>query len=57
MDAYRVRPAYQQNNYLGWIARATLEAMQEKRMNQIFDKLEGDTLYMKMAWRLRAGAE
>jgi hypothetical protein len=24
MEAYRLRPAYQRNDYLGWIARAKL---------------------------------
>jgi uncharacterized protein YdeI (YjbR/CyaY-like superfamily) len=53
MAAYRERPPYQQNDYLGWIARAKLEATQHKRLNQMLDELEGGRLYMKMAWRPR----
>jgi len=53
MDAYRARPPYQQNDYLGWIARAKLEATREKRLNQMLDELEGGKLYMKMPWRPR----
>jgi uncharacterized protein YdeI (YjbR/CyaY-like superfamily) len=26
IDAYRARPPYQQNDYIGWIMRAKLEA-------------------------------
>lgn len=51
MPAYRERPPYQQNDYLGWIARAKLEATQHKRLDQMLDELEGGRLYMKMAWR------
>lgn len=53
MEAYRARPAYQQNDYLGWIARAKLEATKQKRLNQMLDELEGGKLYMNMAWRPR----
>ena len=53
MAAYLERPPYQQNDYLGWIARAKLEATQHKRLNQMLDELEGGRLYMKMAWRSR----
>lgn len=53
MAAYRERPPYQQNDYLGWIARAKLEATQHKRLNQMLDELAGGRLYMKMAWRPR----
>lgn len=53
MDAYRERPPYQQNDYLGWIARAKLEATRLKRLNQMLDELQGGKLYMNMAWRPR----
>ena len=53
MDAYRERPLYQQNDYLGWIARAKLEATRLKRLNQMLDELQGGKLYMNMAWRPR----
>jgi uncharacterized protein YdeI (YjbR/CyaY-like superfamily) len=51
MDAYLARPAYQQNDYLGWIARAKLEATKTKRLNQMLDELEGGKLYMNMTWK------
>lgn len=53
VDAYRKRPPYQQNDYLGWIARAKLEATRLKRLNQMLDELQGGKLYMNMAWRPR----
>jgi uncharacterized protein YdeI (YjbR/CyaY-like superfamily) len=53
MDAYLARPPYQQNDYLGWIARAKLEATKTKRLNQMFDELEGGRLYMNMKWKPR----
>jgi uncharacterized protein YdeI (YjbR/CyaY-like superfamily) len=55
MDAYRGRPPYQQNDYLGWIAGAKRDSTQAKRLNQMLDELEGGKLYMKMAWQPRAG--
>lgn len=48
--AYRARPPYQQNDYLGWIARARLDATKRKRLAQMLDELEGGVLYMNMAW-------
>ncbi len=54
MEAYRERPPYQQNDYLGWIARATLQATKRKRLDQMLDELKGRKRYMNMAWRPRA---
>lgn len=54
MDAYRARPPYQRNDYLGWIARAKLESTRIKRLDQMIDELRNGSLYMKMAWRPRA---
>ncbi len=51
MDAYRSRPAYQQNDYIGWIRRAKLEATRQKRLKQMLDELEGGKLYMNMLWK------
>ena len=51
MDVYLARPAYQQNDYLGWIAHAKLEATKTKRLNQMLDELEGGRLYMNMTWK------
>lgn len=53
MAAYRARPAYQQNDYIGWITRAKRPATVEKRLNQMLDELEQGDVYMKMAWRPR----
>jgi len=50
MDAYRARPPYQQNDYIGWITRAKLESTRQKRLAQMLDELEGGTTYMKMKW-------
>ena len=35
MAAYEARPAYQQNDYLGWIGRAKLEPTRRKRIDQM----------------------
>jgi uncharacterized protein YdeI (YjbR/CyaY-like superfamily) len=50
MDAYRTRPAYEQNDYIGWITRAKLETTRQKRLNQMLDELKGGNLYMNMLW-------
>jgi uncharacterized protein YdeI (YjbR/CyaY-like superfamily) len=50
MDAYRARPAYQQNDYLGWINRAKREETKQKRLDQMLDELEGGGVYMNMKW-------
>jgi uncharacterized protein YdeI (YjbR/CyaY-like superfamily) len=51
MDAYRARPPYQQNDYIGWITRAKLESTKQKRLNQMLDELEHGGVYMKMKWK------
>lgn len=48
--AYEARPDYQRNDYLGWIARARLEATRRKRLDQMLDELERGGVYMRMAW-------
>ena len=50
MDAYRERPDYQQNDYIGWITRAKREETKQKRLAQMLDELEGGKLYMNMKW-------
>ena len=50
MDLYRSRPPYQQNDYIGWITRAKLEATRQKRLDQMLDELEQGGVYMKMKW-------
>jgi uncharacterized protein YdeI (YjbR/CyaY-like superfamily) len=51
MGAYLARPAYQQNDYIGWITRAKREATRQKRLNQLLDELERGGVYMKMKWK------
>jgi uncharacterized protein YdeI (YjbR/CyaY-like superfamily) len=48
LDAYRARPDYQQNDYIGWITRAKREETREKRLNQMLAELAGGDKYMKM---------
>jgi len=50
MDAYRARPPYQQNDYIGWITRAKREDTKQKRLNQMLDELKKGDVYMKMKW-------
>jgi uncharacterized protein YdeI (YjbR/CyaY-like superfamily) len=50
MNAYLQRPAYQQNDYIGWITSAKLPATQQKRLNQMLDELFRGDVYMKMAY-------
>jgi len=51
MDAYRVRPDYQQNDYIGWITGAKHDETKQKRLAQMLDELEGGRLYMNMKWK------
>ena len=53
LDAYRDRPAYQQNDYIGWIIRAKRPETVEKRLNQMLDELESGDRYMKMAYETK----
>ena len=48
MEAYHKRPAYQQNDYVGWINRAKRRETKEKRLRQMLEELEKDGVYMKM---------
>jgi hypothetical protein len=50
LDAYKSRPAYQRNDYVGWIVRAKLPATQAKRLAQMLDELARGHGYMKMKW-------
>ena len=51
MKAYRERPPYQRNDYLGWIAEARRSETREKRLAQMLEELEGGTRYMNMQWK------
>ncbi len=48
MDAYKKRPAYQQNDYLGWIHEAKLKEIKMKRLYRMLDELEKGCVYMNM---------
>lgn len=50
VDAYRSRPDYQQNDYIGWITRAKREETRQKRLHQMLDELMNGGVYMKMEW-------
>lgn len=49
MTEYQERPAYQQNDYIGWINNAKLQGTKEKRLHQMLDELEKGGVYMNMA--------
>ena len=53
MAAYRERPPYQKNDYIGWINRAKRNETKQKRLAQMLDELESGDRYMKMAYRRR----
>ena len=40
METYEERPAYQQNDYVGWINQAKRHETKEKRLRQMLDELE-----------------
>ena len=50
LEAYRSRPAYQQNDYISWITRAKREATREKRISQMLEELVLGDVYMNMQW-------
>ncbi|MEO6014485.1 MAG: YdeI/OmpD-associated family protein [Devosia sp.] len=50
ITAYRQRPAYQQNDYVGWIGRAKLPATRQKRLQQMLTELKAGGVYMHMKW-------
>jgi uncharacterized protein YdeI (YjbR/CyaY-like superfamily) len=48
MVEYEERPAYQQNDYIGWINSAKRQETKTKRLNQMLDELVAGGVYMKM---------
>jgi uncharacterized protein YdeI (YjbR/CyaY-like superfamily) len=50
-EDYRRRPAYQQNDYVGWITRAKREETRMKRLGQMLDELEIGGVFMNMEHR------
>ena len=53
MDEYRLRPPYQQNDYIGWIIRAKRAETRERRLGQMLDELAAGDRYMKMSYRAK----
>ncbi|AKU14833.1 YdeI/OmpD-associated family protein [Luteipulveratus mongoliensis] len=49
LKAYDERPAYQQNDYIGWIEKAKQPATRQKRIDQMVDELREGGVYMGMA--------
>jgi uncharacterized protein YdeI (YjbR/CyaY-like superfamily) len=47
-QAYQERPAYQQNDYIGWIIRAKRQETKLKRLQQMLDELKEGGVYMNM---------
>ena len=45
---YEARPAYQQNDYIGWIERAKRQETKDKRLQQMIDELKIGGVYMNM---------
>ncbi len=48
MAAYRERPAYQRNDYVGWVVRAKQLRTKEKRLQQMLEELDAGGVFMKM---------
>lgn len=53
MEQFLARPPYQQNDYLGWIARAKKEETRQKRLDQMIVELKKGNVYMKMDYRAK----
>lgn len=45
---FKLRPAYQQNDYIGWINRAKKQETKKKRLKQMLEELEKGGVYMNM---------
>lgn len=53
MEAYKARPPYQQNDYLGWINRAKRDETRNKRLRQMLDELQRGDKYMNMPYKAK----
>ncbi len=47
-EDYQSRPAYQQNDYIGWIERAKRPQTRDKRLRQMLAELKQGGIYMNM---------
>ena len=52
-NAYAQRPAYQQNDYVGWIVCAKRDETRRRRLQQMLDELASGDVYMKMPYRAK----
>lgn len=50
MNAYKSRPPYQRNDYLGWIDLAVRAETKQKRLEQMIAELRLGNVYMNMKW-------
>jgi uncharacterized protein YdeI (YjbR/CyaY-like superfamily) len=50
LEAYKKRPAYQQNDYLSWISDAKLQDVKLQRLEQMLDELDKGNVYMDMEY-------
>ena len=48
--AFADRPAYQQNDWVGWIARAKREDTKQRRLEKMLSELAAGHGYMGMEW-------
>jgi hypothetical protein len=53
-EEYRSRPAYQQNDYIGWITGAKREETRNGRLAQMLEELRRGDVYMKMAYKAKS---
>lgn len=57
MAAYEARPAYQRNDWIGWIARAKLPETRARRLDSMLRELKAGHGYMGMEWSPRRRAK
>ncbi len=48
LQDYKERPAYQKNDYIGWIEQAKKQETKNKRLQQMLTELKQGGVYMKM---------
>ena len=53
-ERYRLRPPYQQNDYIGWITRGKRAETRQKRLKQMLDELGSGQGYMGMPYNAKA---
>ena len=52
--AFDARPAYQRNDWMGWITRAKKAGTRARRIEEMLAELAAGHGYMGMAWHPRA---